>query len=238
MKIGIFQDVHANLPAFKKGIEIFRENQCDKIYHVGDLIGIGPHPKEVFDLANSLTEIEYIMGNHDHWFGYGLPSPIPKYMNEEEVAHHRWTHAQIGEAGREIVQHWEFVKEIELGNDKRITFQHYGYDPKSDWFKPFIKHPNKMNLDDLFKESTSDIIFYGHNHEASDIQGKRRYVNLGSAGCYVKSQVRVGILEVTTEGLALEKLSVHYEDDGLMEDYEKRDVPAREFITTTFITRQ
>ena len=185
MKIGIFQDIHANLPAFKKGIEIFRENECSKIYHVGDLIGIGPHPKEVFTLANSLDEIEYIMGNHDHWFGYGLPSPIPDYMTEEEVAHHKWTHAQIGESYRKIVQKWKFVLEIELGNGSNITFQHYGYDAKKNWFKTYIKTPNKMNLDNLFKESDSEIIFYGHNHEASDIEGKSRYVNLGSAGCYL-----------------------------------------------------
>jgi len=75
MKIGIFQDIHANLPALKKAVEIFKAQQCSKIYHVGDLIGLGPYPKEVFDFAQSIDEIEFIMGNHDHWFAFGLPFP-------------------------------------------------------------------------------------------------------------------------------------------------------------------
>ncbi|HOY21369.1 MAG TPA: hypothetical protein PLC89_28910 [Haliscomenobacter sp.] len=62
MKIGIFQDVHANLPALKKAIEIFRINDCGKIFHVGDLIGIGPYPKECLELSLSIKEAEVRIG--------------------------------------------------------------------------------------------------------------------------------------------------------------------------------
>ncbi len=157
MKIGIFQDIHANLPALKKGIEVFREKQCEKIFHVGDLIGIGPHPKEVFDLAYSIPEMEFIMGNHDHWYGFGLPSPIPGYMNNEEVAHHKWTHNQIGGKYRESVKQWQFVRDIQLEHGTSITFQHYGYDAKVNWFKNHIKFPTAEDLDEMFKECNSGI---------------------------------------------------------------------------------
>lgn len=237
MRIGVFQDIHANLPALKKGIEVFREKQCEKIFHVGDLIGLGPHPKEVIDLSTSVLEMEFIMGNHDYWYGYGLPSPIPEYMNKEEVAHHRWTHKQIGKKYKERVKKWKFIQDLKLGNGTKITFQHYGYDAKRNWFKNHIKYPTGTDLDELFKESNSAIIFYGHNHLASDITGKRRYVNLGSAGCYTKPEVRIGILDVSEKGIALEKLSIPYDDNGLMDDYKKRNVPARAFITKVFITR-
>lgn len=98
MNIGIFQDLHANLPALKKALEVFRDHQCSRIYHVGDLIGIGPYPKEVIDMALSIPEMEFIMGNHDHWYTYGLPQPIPDYMNGEEVAHHMDASADWGKA--------------------------------------------------------------------------------------------------------------------------------------------
>ena len=32
MKIGVFQDLHANLPALKKAIEICRINDCEKYF--------------------------------------------------------------------------------------------------------------------------------------------------------------------------------------------------------------
>ena len=61
MKIGVFQDIHANLLALEKAVEVCRAHQCAKIYHVGDLIGLGPYPKETFELANSIEEMEFIM---------------------------------------------------------------------------------------------------------------------------------------------------------------------------------
>lgn len=90
----------------------------------------------------------------------------------------------------------------------------------------------------LFEGIYSEMVFYGHNHEASDIQGNCRYINLGSAGCYDRSEVRLGILKVSDEELTLEKHSILYDDNGLMEEFEKRKVPARDFITSNFISRQ
>ena len=46
-----------NLPALRKVISFFRKQGCDQIYHVGDLIGIGPHPKECMEFALSISEL-------------------------------------------------------------------------------------------------------------------------------------------------------------------------------------
>lgn len=237
MKIGIFQDLHANLPALKKAIEFFSVNNCDRIIHVGDLIGIGPYPIECLELAFSCPKIEFIMGNHDYLYPFGIPSPRPSYMSEEEVQHQNWTHTQINGAYKDEVRNWPFIKEIDLGNNRKASFQHYGIDEQIMEFKRHIMHPVVADLDQMFIERNSDIIFYGHNHIATDITGRSRYVNLGSAGCYHDPEVRLGILTVTDEALNLEKYSLPYDDDGLMEAFEEREVPAREFITKNFITR-
>ncbi len=233
MKIGVFQDLHANLPALKKAIEIFRIYNCEKIIHVGDLIGIGPYPKECLELSFSTKEMEFIMGNHD----YIYPNGIPKSMSEEEKKHQEWTHMQIGDSYKSYVQNWPFIKKIELSNNRSITFQHYGFDEKTNWFKEHIDDPDASDLDELFAGNNSDIIFYGHNHISTDINGKCRYVNLGSAGCFNKPEVRIGILEVLDIKLNVVKLSVPYDDDGFMEEFEIRNVPAKEFIKKNFVTR-
>ena len=100
------------------------------------------------------------------------------------VCLHNWTHKQIDTKYRDMFKKWKFVEEMEFGEHKKIIFQHYGYDHEKQWFKPHIKFPSANNLDELFKEVESSIIFYGHNHLSSDITGKSRYVNLGSAGCH------------------------------------------------------
>lgn len=237
MRIGIFQDIHANLPALKKSLEVFKEKKCDRIYHVGDLIGIGPHPKEVFELVNSLDNIVLIMGNHDYWFAYGIPFPRPKLMSKEELAHQEWTHLQIGPDKRPIVKKWNFVEELKINERNKITFAHYGYDSSKNWFKNFIPKPTTADLDEMFNEFDSDIIFYGHNHDESDIQGSSRYINLGSTGCYSKAEVRLGILDIINNKVELAKITAPYDDSGLMEDFELRKVPARNFIKQNFITR-
>ena len=50
MRIGIFTDIHANLPALQKALDVFEKKHCDQIIHIGDLVGIGPYPKECMQL--------------------------------------------------------------------------------------------------------------------------------------------------------------------------------------------
>lgn len=44
IRIAILADVHANLPALTAVLADAREHGCERIYHAGDLIGIGPYP--------------------------------------------------------------------------------------------------------------------------------------------------------------------------------------------------
>jgi len=237
MKIGIFQDIHANLLALEKAIEVCRAHQCTKIYHVGDLIGFGPYPKETFDLAHTINEMEFIMGNHDYWFAFGLTADMIDGSPKDQIEHYKWTYQQVGESNKSIVKKWAFTKEIKSDYGKNIVFQHYGIEPKSNWFKDFVQKPNNTDLDKLFKELDADMIFYGHNHIASDIQGNSRYVNLGSAGSFNKPAVRVGILDLSQEELVLEKLSVHYDDTALLKEFDKKQVPARELFKRAFMNK-
>jgi len=196
-------------------------------------MAIGPYPKEVFQLALTIEELVFVMGNHDYWFAYG----VPESKEQEARQHQIWTHQQIGEEFKPIVQQWNFVEELNIQN-RKIRFQHYGIDENTRWFKSFLLPVERLGLDKLFKGIDADIIFYGHDHESSDVQGRTRYVNLGSAGCHDKPEVRLGILEANEGKLVLEKFSLPYNDDGLMEAFDTREVPARDFIRKTFIIRK
>ena len=136
-----------------------------------------------------------------------------------------------------MAQDWAFEEKLELRNSKGIVFMYYGLDRKAKWFKSFLKTTTVANLDQLFAEESADLIFYGHQHIASDFTGRSRYVNLGSAGCFDKAEVRLGILHISEDGFKLEKHSLSYDDEGLMEAYDLRQVPARDFIRTNFLTR-
>jgi predicted phosphodiesterase len=238
MKIGIFQDIHANLPAFASSMAFFKTQACTLVYHVGDLVGIGPYPKEVMESASMIPNLKFVMGNHDYWYAYGVPEPKPAYMSEEEAEHHNWTQMQIGETYREFVKGWAYNECLDYGEGCRIVFQHYALEEGTDKFRAIIQTPNAPDLDQLFEGIKADYVFYGHQHLASDVQGKSRYVNLGSAGCFDHALARVGILEVDSGGLSLKQYSVPYDDNGLLEAFEEKEVPARDLIKKVFIVRE
>ena len=236
MKIGVITDVHANLPALEKAVEVLRGENCSKIFHVGDLISIGPYSRECLELALSIPEMEFIMGNHDYWYAFGLPSSNPKWMSKEEVDHQNWTHQQIGSQYRSQVQQWPFFIDFQVDKIK-LTFRHYGLNQNKDWFKPIVKNPSAKDMDQIFDDVEADIVFYGHHHPQSEIDGQRRYINVGSAGCHDRSEVRIGILEVEDDIVDFHHKSVQYEDGSLIQEFDKRDVPARDLIRKVFIVR-
>ena len=66
MKVLIYSDVHGNLPAFEKMLEA--EGTCDAYFCLGDLVNYGPWSNECVDLALSLPNSRWIMGNHEEAF--------------------------------------------------------------------------------------------------------------------------------------------------------------------------
>jgi putative phosphoesterase len=237
MRIGVFTDLHANLPALKKAIEVFQNHGCERIIHVGDLIGIGPYPAECIELALATSNMEFVMGNHDYWYAHGLPDPVPGYMHPDEVAHQRWTHKQIGENFQQAVQNWPFSLTIKTMHHHKISFLHYALNHDKSWFRSIIKNPEDRDVEELFKDTPGDLIFYGHLHIPHDCSVSKRYINLGSAGCHHQPVVRLAVLDCLKKEIAIKKLAVEYEDDGLLEEFDRRNVPAKAFIRKVFITR-
>jgi predicted phosphodiesterase len=49
MKIALFSDMHANLPAFEATLKSIDEHKPDAIYCLGDLVGYNIWPNEVIE---------------------------------------------------------------------------------------------------------------------------------------------------------------------------------------------
>jgi diadenosine tetraphosphatase ApaH/serine/threonine PP2A family protein phosphatase len=64
MRIGIFSDVHSNLPAMTAVQKAFDEEQIDKYICLGDTVGYGARPQECSDIVRNMAAVT-ILGNHD-----------------------------------------------------------------------------------------------------------------------------------------------------------------------------
>ena len=74
-RIAVITDAHANLPVLDAALAAIRGDGVSAVYHTGDAIGIGPFPAEVLDRLLHEPGMRPVMGNHDVWFVFGLPSP-------------------------------------------------------------------------------------------------------------------------------------------------------------------
>ena len=63
MRIGVFTDVHANLPAARAVVAALTEAGVDLMVHTGDAVSIGPQPAETLDYLESL-EADVWLGAH------------------------------------------------------------------------------------------------------------------------------------------------------------------------------
>ncbi|MDX3917151.1 MULTISPECIES: metallophosphoesterase family protein [Olivibacter] len=64
MRIALFSDIHANLPALEAMFTDLNKRQVDAIYCLGDLVGYNVWPNEVIELIRS-QKIPVLAGNHD-----------------------------------------------------------------------------------------------------------------------------------------------------------------------------
>jgi predicted phosphodiesterase len=232
--IGIITDAHANRPALEAALAALDAVGCAFVVHTGDAIGIGPHPAECLELLLAQPRMRFVMGNHDAWFAHGLPEPQPAWMSDEEWHHQRWTHRQLTAAQRAAVADWPLVLEMTIG-EVAMAFCHYPPHPGGDGFAPIVRDSSVAELDRLFAGQCGDLVFYGHHHPRSDVQGRKRYVNPGALGCHAPGEARFALLQVDDGGTWDVSLrSVPYDASDLVSDYERRDVPARETIVRIF----
>ena len=233
MKIAILTDVHGNLPALQAALRGIGREGCDAIFHTGDSIGIGPYPAECLDLILNTPGMVPVMGNHDAWFAYGLPDPQPAWMGDGEVRHQQWVHSCLDSSLQTVVGEWPYLIQ-DIFADTRVSFLHYGLTESRRNFVPIIRDPEPADLDEIFRNLDSDILFYGHHHPNSDMVSKARYVNPGSLGCHHEPVARFAVLECRKKRYELEVRGISYDDSALFREFEKRKVPEREFLIRAF----
>jgi predicted phosphodiesterase len=237
MKIIVFTDTHANLPALLAFREAISQEGYDEVFHTGDAIDIGPYPSECLEVLLEIPRIQCIMGNHDAWFANGLPEPRPGWMDENELQHCCWTGEQIDPALRQSVKRWPYAFQTDF-EGTTVTFVHYGLHENPSDYVPSIKNPTAGDLDRMLGRFWSDLVFYGHDHRPADIEGIGRYINPGALGCSPEPIARYCVIVFEAGKFKVQHKFVPYDDSGLFAEFDSRHVPARQFIIREFFGRR
>jgi predicted phosphodiesterase len=101
MRLAIFADIHANLPALDAVLADIDRVGVDQIIINGDLVNGGPFPREVLDIVYK-RELPFIRGNHEQYVinYYDNPSafPLPQWQPVQ------WTCERLTQADIDFLQ--------------------------------------------------------------------------------------------------------------------------------------
>lgn len=235
MKIALFSDIHANLPALEGFFKNIETTKPDSVYCLGDLVGYNIWPNEVINEIRK-RNIPCIAGNYD--FGIGRMS------NDCGCAYKTDTEKDAGKISisftNEIMKDEErqylrtlpaHIKvEFQLNNDKLNLLLVHGSPRKINEY--LFEDRDEKSLLRIMEQADADIMAFGHTHkpyhriihyERDNLTAFRHAVNIGSVGKPKDGDTRGGyvMLTITDNSSILDKESIKVEFIRFEYDVEK-----------------
>ncbi|MEP6794261.1 MAG: metallophosphoesterase family protein [Saprospiraceae bacterium] len=194
MKIALFSDIHANLPALEAFFADVEKRQPDAIYCLGDLVGYNIWPNEVINEIRK-RNIPTIAGNYD--FGIGSMSDdcgcAYKTDHEKELGKISiaYTNSVVREDERLYLRTLPVHIRIEFQHqdDKLILLFVHGSPRKINEY--LFEDREEKSLLRIIEQADADILCFGHTHKPyhrilnSEKAGSphfRHAINIGSVG--------------------------------------------------------
>jgi len=159
-RFAVISDVHANLDALLAVLDDFDEQEVEKVYCLGDLVGYGAHPLEVIDIA--MQDFEWVVrGNHDDAVTY----KIPRYFNETAANAVYWTRDRLkpGKYSRpHAVKRWEFMRK-KLKDKMVIGDMGFGHGTLDSYFHYIDNAKHAKQVFEMMPPEIN-VLFVGHTH--------------------------------------------------------------------------
>jgi len=234
-KIGIFSDTHGNILALQAILNHFKKNNVNAIFHLGDVVCMGPRPKECMDLLLATPNLTCILGNHDN--DYLNNNTIPPKLSHVTSEHKRFMFDLLGDDYREEVAKFPLIV-VQNYFGINVAYIHYGLAREEDKkqnpkavFRPIDNTLTPESFDAMFEQIPADIVFFGHKHSAVDVVGKKVYCDVGSAGCFRENHARCVLFTITEDcKYSIERLFIPYDREAVLRDMDERNVPSSKFI--------
>ena len=223
MKIAIFSDIHGNLQALERIVEDIKNQNIDKIICLGDIIGIGPNPKECLEIIMN-NEIEMVLGNHELYYLYG--TKIDSKIEEGEINHHNWIKEQLNEKYYNYLE--QQPSKIEFNN---MLFEHFLIDDNKKDLYPFYSFDilKKQKLKNNVSNSKYNRIFIGHEHKPFETD---KIICVGTSGCTKDNKTSYIIID--TNNNYVHKRYLNYDREKFIETLKNKQYPDKGIISKIF----
>lgn len=191
MRIALFSDIHANLPALEACLADIDRRQPDAVYCLGDLVGYNIWPNEVIDTIVA-RKIPTIAGNYDFGIGRTSNDCGCAYKTDEEKSYGAQSIAYTNESVKSQQRHYlrslpsHIRLEYQLNDDKFNLLLVHGSPRKINEY--LFEDRDEESLLRILQQADAHILFFGHTHKPfhrvlKDDQGIYRHaINIGSVG--------------------------------------------------------
>lgn len=235
MKIALFSDIHANLPALEGFFKDVDRRNPDSIYCLGDLVGYNVWPNEVINAIRK-KGIPTIAGNYD--FGIGRTSndcgcayktDTEKDMGKISIS---YTNSLVRPDERQYLRTLpaHIKVEFQLNEDKLNLLLVHGSPRKINEY--LFEDREEKSLLRIMHDADADIMCFGHTHKpyhrtlAETAEEKTRYrhaINIGSVGKPKDADPRGGyvLLHINENSSILKPESIQVEFIRFEYDIEK-----------------
>ena len=194
MRIALFSDIHANLPALEECLKSIDEQNVDAVYCLGDLVGYNVWPNEVINEIRR-RGIPTIAGNYDQGIGLmsdecgcAYKSDGEKDMGKISIS---YTNSLVRPDERRYLRTLpaHIRVEYQLNNDKLNLLLVHGSPRKINEYL-FVDRDEKSLLR-IMEQADADIMCFGHTHkpyhrilpsEPVENPHYRHAINIGSVG--------------------------------------------------------
>ena len=151
MRIAIISDIHSNLEALTKALEIIDQQSIDKIICLGDIVGYGANPNECIELVRQRCDI-VIKGNHEE----AVESiSLTEYFTDAARSAIHWTRKQLMEKNFDYLLTLPFSEKT-----NELLFVHASPCDPAEWHY-ILDYSDAADAFCCFSEM---ICFIGHTH--------------------------------------------------------------------------
>jgi putative phosphoesterase len=194
MRIALFSDIHANLPALEACLQSMEQQNPDAIYCLGDLVGYNVWPNEVINEIRR-RRIPTIAGNYDQGIGLMSDACGCAYKTEKDQDMGKisisYTNSLVQPEERTFLRTLpaHIRVEFQLNNDKLNLLLVHGSPRKINEY--LFEDREEKSLLRIMEQADADIMCFGHTHkpyhrilptEPTENPHFRHAINIGSVG--------------------------------------------------------
>lgn len=246
MKIALFSDIHANLPALQALFEDMDNRKPDMVYCLGDLVGYNIWPNEVINEIKK-RGIPTIAGNYDQGIGMMSDNCGCAYKTEPEKDMGKisisYTNSLVNTEERKYLRTLpaHIKVEFQLNNDKMNLLLVHGSPRKINEY--LFEDRDEKSLLRIMQDADADIMCFGHTHKpyhrvlnspTDNGNSFKHAINIGSVGkpkdgnpkgCYVMLGINDSSNLQVAESIDVEFIRFEYDIEKAAKAIEESPLP-------------